>query len=234
MWMSSSSAANGKLPSLSSRSTASSPSSRASRSASVMTPRAASIRACARDCATSYGHRRRSKASELLSARKRSSCGSEKRDTERRLDGRKPVGDLGDLGGQAEPEKVQRRRPAEPRGLRRTVEAPVGVAHLLEDDRHEAGDAPEHEQPRRPARDQIAEPEMEPRRDLTDRVVPKDERQRKREREARRLHAPPLVAGQNPRHGASLLPEHRSERTRDVHDLTLLQFWEERHCDRPP
>src|SRR3954469_22426635 len=171
MWMSSSSAANGKLPSLSSRSAASSPSSSAARSASVMTPRAASIRACARDCATSYGHRRRSKASELLSARKRSSCGSEKRDTELRLDGRKPVGDLGALGGQSEAEQVQRRRPAEPRGLRRAVEAPLGVAHLLEDDRHEARDAPEHEQPWRPARDQIAEPEMEPRRDLADRLV---------------------------------------------------------------
>ena len=52
----------------------------ASRSASLMIPRAASIDACAIDCSTSSGPRRRSNESESFSARKASCCGSEKRD----------------------------------------------------------------------------------------------------------------------------------------------------------
>ena len=81
MWMSSSSSRNGKLPSASSRSTASRPACSASRSSAPMIPASASIAACARDCATSCGHRRRSKDSDALSAWKAGSCGSEKRDT---------------------------------------------------------------------------------------------------------------------------------------------------------
>ena len=45
-----------------------------------MIPGAASMRAWARDCATSWGHSRRSKPSEVFSARKAGSWGSEKRD----------------------------------------------------------------------------------------------------------------------------------------------------------
>ena len=50
-----------------------------------MMPRAASIRACARDWATSYGHRRRSTSSERLMDAKSGSWGSAKRDMERRV-----------------------------------------------------------------------------------------------------------------------------------------------------
>ena len=82
MWMSSSSGANGKRPSRSSASTASRPASSASRSSSDSTPCAASMRACARDCATSWGHRRRSKPIDALRAWKAGSWGSRKRDTQ--------------------------------------------------------------------------------------------------------------------------------------------------------
>ena len=51
---------------------------------SEMIPCAASMRACARDCATSWGHSRRSKPSDAFSAWKAGSCGSAKRDMRRR------------------------------------------------------------------------------------------------------------------------------------------------------
>ena len=83
MWMSSSSSRNGNVPARSSPSTASSPASSASRSSSPMMPCAASMRACARDCATSYGQRRRSTSSERLMDAKSGSWGSAKRDMPR-------------------------------------------------------------------------------------------------------------------------------------------------------
>ena len=45
-----------------------------------MIPCAASILACARDCATSWGHSRWSKPSDVFISRKAGSCGSAKRD----------------------------------------------------------------------------------------------------------------------------------------------------------
>ncbi len=80
MWMSSSSGRKAKLPAASSPATASSPPSSSSRSSSSITPIDASIAACARDCATSWRHSRRSNASEALIAWKSGSWGSEKRD----------------------------------------------------------------------------------------------------------------------------------------------------------
>src|ERR1035441_4696485 len=80
--MSSSSSRKGKRPSLHSSSTVSRPASSASRSSAVMIPRAASIFACARDCATSCGHSRRSKPSEVFRRRKSGCWGSWKRDTD--------------------------------------------------------------------------------------------------------------------------------------------------------
>src|SRR5258708_15011512 len=79
--MSSSCGSNGKRSSASSAATASSPASSASRSGSEMIPRAASMRACARDCAMSCGHSRRSKEIDALSRWKSGCWGSEKRDT---------------------------------------------------------------------------------------------------------------------------------------------------------
>ena len=55
----------------------------ASRSSSPMIPCAASIRAWARDCATSWGHSRWSKPSDVFISRKAGSCGSAKRDMAR-------------------------------------------------------------------------------------------------------------------------------------------------------
>ena len=65
---------------------ASRPRSSSSRSASAMMPRAASIRAWARDRATSCGHSRRSKPSDVFMARKAGCCGSAKRLATARVD----------------------------------------------------------------------------------------------------------------------------------------------------
>ena len=180
MWMSSSSSRNGKLPSASSRSTASRPASRASRSASPMMPRAASIRACARDWATSNGHSRRSKDSDVFSARNAGSCGSEKRDMGRgSLTGVDPeLGDLLDLRGQREAEQVQAQAPAVPGARPAAHEPALGVAQRLDGDRDEAGQPEGHEDPGRPPHDEVARLEAEGGRDRRDRVVPEQRGQR--------------------------------------------------------
>ena len=75
--------ASRKHSSRSSRSTSSSPASSASRSSAARIPRAASIRACAREQARSCGHSRRSKPIDAFRRTKSGCWGSRKRDTSR-------------------------------------------------------------------------------------------------------------------------------------------------------
>jgi len=83
VWMSSSDSVNANVSSSSSEATTSSARSNASPSSALTIPCAANIRTCARDCATSCGHSRRSNASDAFRRRNTGSWGSEKRDTGR-------------------------------------------------------------------------------------------------------------------------------------------------------
>src|SRR4051794_17631304 len=153
MWMSSSSPAKGNSSRSSSPATASSAPSRESRSSSLMMPCEASISACARDCATSCGHSRRSKDSDVLSARKTGSCGSAKRDKTRGSlrGGQAAIVQARHLPGEHEAEQVQRDAPAEVRVAGARVEAALGIAALGDRDRDEEEQPGGHEQPRGPA-----------------------------------------------------------------------------------
>src|SRR5437667_9525314 len=100
-----------------------------------MIPCAASISACARDCATSSIHSRRSNGSEVFIARKTGSWGSAKRlkasaeasGRVRLLGGQAPVVEPGHLPGQQEAEQVQRDAPAEVGVARPRIEAALGA-----------------------------------------------------------------------------------------------------------
>ena len=84
---------------------ASRPPSSASRSAPAMMPRAASMRAWARDCAMSWGHSRRSKPIEAFRRRKSGSCGSREARHRRPVYGRR-------RRAARRPRLVQRPRPS--------------------------------------------------------------------------------------------------------------------------
>src|SRR5436190_12438844 len=193
MWMSSSSSANGNSCRSSSPATASSAPSSASRSSSLMIPCEASISACARDWATSCGHNRRSKDSEVFSARKTGSCGSAKRDKTRGSlrGGQAAIVQPGHLPGEHEAEQVQRDAPAEVRVSRARVETALGVAALRDRDRDEEGEPGGHEQPRGPA-EEVARLQPVGRPDVGDDAVPEHDRQRGGHEEAQRADPPSL------------------------------------------
>src|SRR3954452_19999254 len=112
-----------------------------------MMPCAASIAACARDWATSYGARRQSNPSERFSAWKTGSGPCAKRDTagdSRPCPSGREGPELGDLRAQAEAEQIERDAPARVGVARLRVPARLGVAPGRPGDGQQEGQTDRH------------------------------------------------------------------------------------------